>query len=192
MDHFHPIDELPNDDYITQISFSIDSGHQISATTCGCYAITRKGNVILLDTYYYSPEGKVNKKAPDELAKDLHEFIEKCQTKYNKFAYKITIDSAEGALKNQYYKDYGTAFHAVAKAKKVDMIDYVQNLLAQGRFFYLDTKANQIFIKEHRDYRWDEDTLQSDDPKVIKIADHTCDQFQYFVKDNLGDLSLKW
>ena len=80
----------------------------------------------------------------------------------------------------------------MAKAKKVDMIDYVQNLLAQGRFFYLDTKANQIFIKEHRDYRWDEDTLQSDDPKVIKIADHTCDQFQYFVKDNLGDLGLKW
>ncbi|EME3528782.1 PBSX family phage terminase large subunit [Enterococcus faecium] len=192
MDHFHPLDGLPDDDYITQINFSIDSGHQISATTCGCYAITKKKNVILLDTYYYSPEGKVNKKAPDELSKDLHDFIEKCQTEYNKFAYKITIDSAEGALKNQYYKDFGVAFHPVAKAKKVDMIDYVQNLLAQGRFFYLDTEANKIFIKEHRDYRWDEDTLHSDDPKVIKIDDHTCDQFQYFVKDNLNDLGLKW
>ncbi|EMW6307226.1 TPA: PBSX family phage terminase large subunit [Enterococcus faecium] len=192
MDHFHPLDELPDDDYIVQICFSIDSGHQISATTCGCYAITKKKNVILLDTYYYSPEGKVNKKAPDELSKDLHDFIERCQTKYNKYAYKITIDSAEGALKNQYYKDYNERFHAVAKAKKVDMIDYVQNLLAQGRFFYLDTEANRIFIKEHRDYRWDEDTLQSDDPKVIKVGDHTCDQFQYFVKDNLSDLGLKW
>lgn len=192
MTHFNSLDELPEDDYITQICFSIDSGHQISATTCGCYAITRKNNVILLDTYYYSPDGKINKKAPDELAKDLHDFIEKCQTEYNKFAYKITIDSAEGALKNQYYKDFGVAFHPVAKAKKVDMIDYVQNLLAQGRFFYLDTEDNKIFIKEHRDYRWDEDTLHSDDPKVIKIDDHTCDQFQYFVKDNLNDLGLKW
>ena len=72
------------------------------------------------------------------------------------------------------------------------MIDYVQNLLAQGRFFYLDKEDNKIFIKEHRDYRWDEDTLHSDDPKVIKIDDHTCDQFQYFVKDNLNDLGLKW
>lgn len=192
MDHFHPLKTMPNDDYLIQISFSIDSGHQISATTCSCYGITRKGNVILLDTYYYSPEGKVNKKAPDELAKELHAFIEKCQSDYNKFAYKVTIDSAEGALKNQYYKDYNVKFHAVAKAKKVDMIDYVQNLLAQGRFFYLDTEANKIFIKEHRDYRWDEDTLLSDDPKVIKIGDHTCDQFQYFVKDNLSELDLKW
>ena len=192
MNHFNPLDQIPDDDYIVNLYFSIDSGHQVSATTCGCYAITRKNNVILLDTYYYSPDGKINKKAPDELAKDLHDFIEKCQTEYNKFAYKITIDSAEGALKNQYYKDFGVAFHPVAKAKKVDMIDYVQNLLAQSRFFYLDTEANKIFIKEHRDYRWDEDTLQSDDPKVIKIDDHTCDQFQYFVKDNLSDLGLKW
>lgn len=192
MDHFHPLKELPEDDYILRLYFSTDSGHQISATTCSCYAITRKKNVILLDTYYYSPEGKVNKKAPDELSKDLHDFIVKCETKYNKFAEKLTIDSAEGALKNQYYKDYNENWHPVAKIKKVEMIDYVQNLLAQGRFFYLDTEENKIFINEHRDYRWDEDTLQSDDPKVVKVADHTCDQFQYFVKDNLRDLDLKW
>jgi len=144
MDHFHRLDELPNDDYILRLYFSTDSGHQISATTCSCYALTQKGNVILLDTYYYSPEGKANKKAPDDLAKDLNQFIVKCEITYNKFAYKMTIDSAEGALKNQYYKDYGDHWHSVAKSKKVDMIDYVQNLLAQGRFFYLDTDANKM------------------------------------------------
>ncbi len=192
MSHFYPLNELPADDPIVQLCFSIDTGHQISATTCGCYGITRKKKVILLDTYYYSPQGKANKKAPDELAAELHRFIEKCQETYNKFAYKITVDSAEGALKNQYYKDYGVYLHSVAKLKKVDMIDYVQNLLAQGRFHYLDMDANKIFIKEHREYRWDEETLHTDNPKVIKTEDHTCDQFQYFVKDNLSDLGLKW
>lgn len=192
MDHFHRLDKIPDDDYIVNLYFSIDSGHQVSATTCSCFALTRKKNVILLDTYYYSPAGKANKKAPTELSKDLHDFIEKCQGDYDKFAYQVTIDSAEGALKNQYYLDYNVQLHGVTKVKKVNMIDSVQNLLAQGRFFYLDRESNKIFIEEHKKYQWDEDTLNSDDPKVIKEDDHTCDQFQYFVQDNLRDLDLKW
>lgn len=36
------------------------------------------------------------------------------------------------------------------------MIDRVQNIVAQGRFYYLDNEANKIFIEEHRNYRWDE------------------------------------
>lgn len=65
----------------------------------------------------------------------MHDFIDRCQTEYDKYAYQITIDSAEGALRNQYYLDYNVRLHTVAKAKKVDMIDHVQSLLAQGRFF---------------------------------------------------------
>ena len=72
------------------------------------------------------------------------------------------------------------------------MIDRVQNIVAQGRFYYLDTESNKIFIEEHRNYRWDEKTLNSDDPKVIKEEDHTCDQFQYFVGDNGRLLGLKY
>ncbi len=79
MNYFNPLDQIPDDDYIVNLYFSIDSGHQVSATTCGCYALTRKKNVILLDTYYYSPAGKANKKAPTELSKDLHDFIDRCQ-----------------------------------------------------------------------------------------------------------------
>lgn len=192
MDHFHRIDKLPDDDYISNLYFAIDSGHQVSATTCSCFALTRKKNIILLDTYYYSPARKANKKAPTELSKDLHDFIDRCQSEYDKYAYQITIDSAEGALKNQYYLDYNERLHGVTKIKKVDMIDSVQNLLAQGRFFYLDKESNEIFIEEHKKYQWDEDTKDSDDPKVIKEDDHTCDVFQYFVQDNLRDLDLKW
>ncbi|MDN6748788.1 MAG: PBSX family phage terminase large subunit, partial [Staphylococcus equorum] len=192
MSLFQPITELFDDDYVQNIYFSIDSGHQVSATTCSCYALTARKRVILLDTYYYSPAGKVNKKAPTELSKDIHEFIERLEGDYEKYAYKYTIDSAEGALRNQYYLDYNGTLHGVNKQKKVDMIDHVQNLLAQGRFYYLDIPNNQIFIDEHKNYQWDEDTLNSDDPKVIKEDDHAVDNFQYFCLDSLQDLGLKW
>ena len=72
------------------------------------------------------------------------------------------------------------------------MIDRVQDLLAQGRVYYLDRPNNQIFIKEHQKYQWDENTLKSDDPKVIKEDDHTVDAFKYCVLDNERDFGLKW
>ncbi|NMM61099.1 terminase large subunit, partial [Priestia megaterium] len=103
-----------------------------------------------------------------------------------------TIDSAEGALRNQYMKDYGIQLHPIAKKKKVNMIENVQDLLAQGRFFMLRNSNNQIFYEEHKKYQWDADTLQSDDPKVVKEDDHTCDAFQYYVNDNLRKLNLKY
>lgn len=192
MDNFQAIDKLPTDDYITNVYYSVDTGHEVSATTCGAYGLTKKGNVILLDTYYYSPQGKTHKKPPSELSKGLKSFIDKVTEWIGKQPTRMTIDSAEGALDNQFYNDYGIHWHKVNKLKKVDMIDRVQDLLAQGRFYYLKRPENDIFIAEHRKYQWDENTLQSDDPKVIKEDDHTCDMFQYVVRDNERDFGLKW
>lgn len=193
MDLFHPLKELPDDDELANIYFSVDSGHETSATTEGCYGITTKGNCILLDTYYYSPAKKANKKAPSDLAEDLHTFEQHNIERWDMDPYKRSADSATAdyALDNEYYKRFGVKWHHVAKTTKVAMIDHVQDLLAQGRFFYLDSQANEIFIAEHRRYQWDEDTMEGD-PKVIKEHDHTCDQFQYFVLDNRRDLELKW
>jgi phage terminase large subunit len=192
MDHFHEVKELPNDDDLILIDIAIDTGHQVSATTFLAFGFTKKRNVILLDTFYYSPENKVVKKAPSELSKDLREWMNKIQQTYNRHFDQQTIDSAEGALRNQFFKDYGIRLHPVAKKKKIDMIDNVQDLLAQGRFFVLKKAANEIFLTEHKKYQWDADTLQSDDPKIIKIDDHTCDAFQYYVQDNLRKLGLKY
>ncbi|PWT35207.1 PBSX family phage terminase large subunit [Limosilactobacillus reuteri] len=192
MENFQAIDKLPDDDYITNVYYSVDTGHEVSATTCGAYGLTKKGNVILLDTYYYSPQGKSHKKPPSELSKDLKAFIDKVTEWIGKQPTRMTIDSAEGALDNQFYNDYGIHWHKVNKLKKVDMIDRVQDLLAQGRFYYLQRPENDIFIAEHRKYQWDENTLQSDDPKVIKEDDHTCDSFMYLCVDNERDFGLKW
>lgn len=189
---FNPLDNVPDDQAINALFYSVDTGHEVSATTCGCYGLTNLGNVILLDTYYYSPQGKSHKKPPSELAKDLKGFIDKCTNGYGLQPERMTIDSAEGALDNQFYNDYGVHWHKVNKLKNIDMVDRVQDLLAQGRFYYLDTDANKVFIEEHKKYQWDENTLQSDDPKVVKVDDHTVDQFKYFVRDNERQLGLKW
>lgn len=192
IDNFNPLEQLPDDDVITNVFYSVDTGHEVSATTCGAYGVTKKGNVILLDTYYYSPQGKTHKKPPSVLSKDLKHFIDKVTDWVGKRPTNMTIDSAEGALDNQFYNDFGIHWHKVNKLKKVDMIDRVQDLLAQGRFYYLKRPENDIFIAEHQKYQWDENTLQSDNPKVIKEDDHTCDMLQYFVRDNERFLGLKW
>lgn len=192
MNHIQEIDELPHDDDIILIDTASDTGHQVSATTHLALAFTKKRNVILLDTYYYSPANKVVKKAPSELSKDFKEWQDSVVKEYNRYFDKQTIDSAEGALRNQLFKDYGIRLHPIAKKKKIDMIDNVQDLLAQGRFFVLKTEKNKIFVEEHKKYQWDADSLQSDDPKVMKVDDHTCDAFQYYVNDNLQKLGLKF
>lgn len=192
MYNFHSLRELPEDDYLLYIYFSVDVGHEVSATTCLCYGLTRKGKIILLDCYYYSPAGKVRKKAPVELSQDLKRFIDSNKERWRKPVRRMTMDSAEGALDNQMYRDYGIRWHKVSKLKKVDMIDRVQNIAAQGRLFYLNTDANKIYVEEHRNYRWDENTLESADPKVIKEGDHTCDAEQYLFRDNERDFGLKY
>lgn len=191
MSTFHPIEALPSDDRLIGICFALDGGHQQSATACCSFGITAKGKVILLDTWYYSPAGQVNKKAPSQLSKEIHEYIEEVIAKYRVQALQYTIDSAEGALRNQMFLDFGLRWHPVAKLKKVTMIDSFQSLLAQGRFYYLNIENNKIFIEEHKMYRWDEKTIKSDNPSVIKEDDHTCDTAQYFVLDNAKLLGLR-
>lgn len=199
----HQIDELPDDDKIIALYYSVDTGHSVSATSCGMYGLTAKGNVIRLNGYYYSPAGKANKKAPSDLSKDLHEFIARTSTQEPYKHAKImnrTIDSAEGALRNQYFKDFGQRWHPVAKKKKIEMIDNVHVLLAQGRFYVLmkpiptglsNCDSQDIFIEEHKKYQFDPKTINTDDPKVIKEDDHSVDELQYCIVDNTRDLKLR-
>ena len=121
----------------------------------------------------------------------INDFISSVQELYNVPIIRRTIDSAEGALRNQYFKDFGIRWNPVAKRKNQTMIDMVVSLLAQGRFFYLNNENNKIFIEEHKMYRYDEKTIKTPEPKVIKEDDHTVDEFKYFVLDNAKLLGLK-
>lgn len=200
---FKPLESLSSDDRVIALFYSMDTGHSVSATSCGCYGLTAKGNVIRLNTYYYSPAGQVNKKAPSDLSKEIFEYIKATSTQEpykGATIRKRTIDSAEGALRNQYYKDHRQHWLPINKLKKVDMVDYVHDLLAQGRFYYLENPlptglkhcdSNEIFIEEHKKYQWIEGTQNTDNPQVVKEDDHTCDEFQYFCVSNARDLRLK-
>lgn len=193
MDLFKRVDKIPDGERVIGQLFAADTGHQQSATTCLHAVVTNKSNLYLVDNYYYSPAGKVKKKAPSVLSKELHDFVIKQTQKYpNVPVIEMTIDSAEGALRNQYLEDFGIRWHPVAKKKKIIMTEYVQSLLANGRFYYFPTENNlKYFIEEHKRYQWDEKTVKDDDPKVIKEDDHTCDAFQYMVVDNAQLLRLK-
>lgn len=193
MDMFHALDTIPSDDPITRLYYSVDGGHQQSATTCLLFGITAKQKVILLDTYYYSPAGQVEKLAPSQLSTNIFEFIrgQKDSPWGHVTVVNRTIDSAEGALRNQYRLDHRIDWHPVAKQKKTIMIDNVHSILGAGRFYYLDTDNNQVFIEQAKQYRWDDKTVNSDDPRVVKEDDHTLDAFQYFVLDNARDLKLR-
>src|SRR5699024_5684039 len=131
MNLFKPINELFEDDPIILIDTATDTGHQVSATTHLAFGLTAKRNVILLDTYYYNPSGKANKKAPSQLSDEFFEWYTEMREKYKKPIDVMTIDSAEGALRNQIYKDYAIRLHPVVKKKKIDMIDNVHSLLAE-------------------------------------------------------------
>ncbi len=193
MDLFKRADKIPDGERVIGQLFAADTGHQQSATTCLHAVVTNRSNLYLVDNYYYSPAGKVKKKAPSVLSKELHDFVIKQTQKYpNVPVIEMTIDSAEGALRNQYLEDFGIRWHPVAKKKKIIMTEYVQSLLANGRFYYFPTENNlKYFIEEHKRYQWDEKTVKDDDPKVIKEDDHTCDAFQYMVVDNAQLLRLK-
>lgn len=155
----------------------------------------------MLDVYYYSPDGQANKKAPSDLARDVNEFMVKTQEVYKGLPVRRrTIDSAEGALYNQYAKDYGIYFNKVAKQRKDVMVDFTHVLLAQGRFFYLkkptqlnmsNVGATDVFVDEVKRYMWDEKTKDSDNPKVVKTDDHIIDGFQYACVDNASEWGIK-
>lgn len=203
IDLFQALEELPTDDRIISLYYATDVGHQTSATVCLAFGLTAKGKVILLNMYYYSPQGKAVKKAPSDLSKDLYEFVKKTanhQSVGNAQVRQRTIDSAEGGLRNQYYKDYGQRWHPVAKKKNIDMIDYVHDLLAQGRFYYLVPTIKTglsncddltLFVEEHKRYQFKKKTLNSDNPDVIKEFDHSVDAFKYGCIDNAREWKLK-
>ena len=199
---------------IIYVDFSTDCGHQTSATSCGAYGYATDGRWYRLDSYYYSPHEKSRKKAPSELAQDLFNFRTYICKKYKTIVDVETIDSAEGALRNQYFAMFGINLHPVNKGKdKEELIEYSQDFIDSGKYVILDTPNNWIHIKEMKNYMWKKDSVEKGKPEPDKdekelagesyynthtndysyyYAEHSCDDFQYWVKDNLEKLGLEF
>lgn len=198
---------------ILYVDFSIDCGHQTSATSCGAYGYATDGRWYRLDTYYYSPHEKSRKKAPSELAQDIFDFRNNICKKYNTIVDTETIDSAEGALRNQYFAMFGIKLTPVNKGKdKEELIEYSQDFLDTGKYVILNVPNNWIHIKEMKNYMWVKDSVEKGKPVPDKeekeltgetyynthtndysyyYAEHSCDDFQYYVKNNLQKLGLE-
>jgi len=199
---------------ILYVDFSVDCGHQTSATSCGAYGYATDGRWYRLDTYYYSPHEKSRKKAPSELAQDLFNFRTVICKKYQTIVDTETIDSAEGALRNQYFAMFGIDLDPVNKGKnKEELIEYSQDFMDLGKYVILDTPNNWIHIKELKNYMWKKDSVEKGKPEPDKeekeltgetyyntytndysyyYAEHSCDDFQYWVKNNLQKLGLEF
>ena len=199
---------------ILYVDFSIDCGHQTSATSCGAYGYGSDGRWYRLDSYYYSPHEKSRKKAPSELAQDLFNFRTYICKKYKTIVDNETIDSAEGALRNQYFAMFGINLSPVNKGKnKEELIEYSQDFIDLGKYVILNTNNNWIHIKEMKNYMWKKDSVEKGKPEPDKdekeligeiyynihtndysyyYAEHSVDDFQYWIKDNLQKLGLEY
>ena len=190
MNLFKIVDKIPSDEYITDIFYGMDTGFMVSATACVACAFTNKYNVYVLDTFYYDPTKYERKLSASEQAERVHDFINQITNKYGVVPCNETIDSADGGIYTQYWQMYNVQWSKVHKLGEPEMIDRVQDLLAQGRMHVLKTPGNQVFLDEHKKYQWDPATVNSDHPRVIKEYDHSCDALKYGVLDNEQLLGL--
>ena len=187
---FKVVDRIPDDEYITDIFYGMDTGFMVSATACVACAFTDKYNVYVLDTFYYDPTKYERKLSASEQAERVHDFINQITDKYGVLPCNQTIDSADGGIYTQYWQMYNVQWSKVRKLGEAEMIDRVQDLAAQGRLHVLKTPSNDIFLDEHKKYQWDPATVNSDHPRVIKEFDHSCDALKYGVLDNEQLLGL--
>ena len=190
MNLFKIVDQIPGDEYITDIFYGMDTGFMVSATACVACAFTNKYNVYVLDTFYYDPTKYERKLSASEQAERVHDFINQITNKYGVVPCNETIDSADGGIYTQYWQMYNVQWSKVRKLGEAEMIDRVQDLAAQGRLHVIKTPGNDIFLDEHKKYQWDPATVNSDHPRVIKEYDHSCDALKYGVLDNEQLLGL--
>lgn len=202
------IDDLPDGEYIKTIDTVTDAGYQVSATSFLGIATTNKGNPVILNTGYYSPDKNIrkripdnilkphfvaeslgDKKAPSEYSQELNKFGKDLGTTYNKNVSVEYIDSAEGGLRAQYFKDFNKFLKSVKKKDKDDMIEDARTVLIEKQVYVLDIPANKIFMFEMGKYSRDMDDPMR--PKIIKVDDHTPDCFQYWCVMNMRKLGLK-
>jgi len=188
------VDKPPNK--LKYFFLIIDTGYQVSATAMQAWAVTIDNNFVLLNTRYYSPDKKIleriprdilkghsiaqnksQKMSPSVLARKINEFENEVSKEFNVGIHRHgrVVDSADGALRNEYHTLTRNHLVPVKKTDKEEMIEISRNLTIEYDTYVIERQENRIFLYEIEKYSRDENTN-----KVIKIDDHTVDTFQYF------------
>lgn len=202
------VKKLPDDEFLIDVGLSVDTGYQISATTFLAIGITNKLNPVILNTYYFSPDKEImkripnyilephniahtlsQKKAPSEFSRDLYNFREKIKVMHEVDVYEPLIDSAEGGLRTQFFRDYGEFLKTVRKKEKDLMIEDSRDVMIERQVYVMDIPENEIFWFEMQKYQ--RDMSNPERPKIIKVDDHTCDAFQYWCSMNMNELEIE-
>jgi hypothetical protein len=109
---------------------------------------------------------------------------------------------------------FGIRLHPVNKGtNKEELIEYSQDFIDTGNYVILNNRNNWIHIKELKNYMWKKDSVEKGKPEPDKeekeltgetyyntytndysyyYAEHSCDDMQYWIKDNLQKLNLKF
>ena len=116
------------------------------------------------------------------------------------------------------FKKFGINLHKVNKGNETNakekLIDFSQDFLATNKFNVINNNNNKIFLKETKEYMWIPESIEKGKPTPDKkekemksedmyynthsknyaysYGDHTCDAFQYFVRDNLQKIGLEF
>lgn len=178
------VDDIPIEEHIMLLDLSIDTGYSNSAFAGTVYGLSDRRYIYVLDTEYFQPDKK-NRKAPSEYCTDIKRVMDTNRKVYQRGYDTQIVDSADAAIRNQMSFQYGIDLAPAKKLDKKQMIQYVQDLFSTGRVRVLNTERNQKWLQEHRRYRTKEDS-----DEVIKKHDHTCDNMQYYVCNNLNKLGL--
>ena len=96
-----------------------------------------------------------------------------------------------GALRNQYFKDYGRRLHPVDKGKdKESLIEYSQDFLSKKRFRVIDSNNNKIFKIENTNYININLSLVYDDYDITSLSG-VCVAFKQYTKTCIKDYFAK-
>ena len=192
--------DLPEGEKLYAFQLVVDIGYSYSCVSFMAMGLTNKGNVVMLDTWYYSPTNTIRSKyptplldkmvisesikdqlSPSDIVGRIDLFIDKIEAQFGIECDNIVIDNAASGTIAEYRKQ-GNRVELIMPTKKKsaiindkeDLITLSKTMIAQVDIYYIGDNGNDIVLYELEKYSRDHKG------NIIKEDDHSVDCFQYF------------